>query len=117
MAAHRVAGLMLAVGLYLLSPSCGTAGLNEGKAAYARGDYHVALREFMPLAQAGHPLAQFLVAVMYVEGEGVRQNEAEAVRWFRLAADQGVGWQLPGLGPVRARRGVCLRLRRASGRG
>jgi TPR repeat protein len=26
---------------------------------------------------------------MYFAGEGVPQNDAEAVRWFRLAADQG----------------------------
>ena len=26
---------------------------------------------------------------MYLDGDGVPQNDAEAVRWYRLAADQG----------------------------
>ena len=26
---------------------------------------------------------------MYAHGEGVPEDDAEAVRWFRLAADQG----------------------------
>jgi TPR repeat protein len=26
---------------------------------------------------------------MYYEGEGVTQNHAEAVKWYRLAAEQG----------------------------
>ena len=59
-------------------------------AAYKRGDYHTAFREFMPLAVAGDPLAaQFNIGRMYARGEGVPQNYAEAVRWYRMAADQG----------------------------
>ena len=27
---------------------------------------------------------------MYANGEGVVEDDAEAVRWYRLAADQGV---------------------------
>ena len=34
--------------------------------------------------------AQFNLGVMYDTGEGVPQDDAEAVRWFRLAAEQGV---------------------------
>ena len=28
---------------------------------------------------------------MYAQGQGVRQNNAEAVRWYRKAAEQGIG--------------------------
>ena len=39
---------------------------------------------------AGHDaFAQFSLGVMYSNGEGVPQDYAEAVRWYRLAADQG----------------------------
>ena len=33
--------------------------------------------------------AQFNLGVMYANGEGVLKDEAEAVRWYRLAAEQG----------------------------
>ena len=35
------------------------------------------------------PVAQCQLAVMYGNGTGVPQDHAEAVRWYRLAADQG----------------------------
>jgi TPR repeat protein len=34
-------------------------------------------------------LARFSLGFMYDNGEGVPQDDAETVRWFRLAADQG----------------------------
>ncbi len=40
-------------------------------------------------AEAGDAEAQFSLGSMYANGEGVPQDDAEAVRWFRLAADQG----------------------------
>ena len=41
------------------------------------------------LAEQGHDLAQFNLGSMYLNGRGVPQDDAEAVRWYRLAADQG----------------------------
>ena len=40
-------------------------------------------------AEQGDATAQFNLGNMYANGEGVPQDDAEAVRWFRLAADQG----------------------------
>ena len=65
------------------------AGFDEGVAAYERGDYATALREFRPLADQGDAAAQYNLGIMYSEGRGVQQGDAEAVRWFRKAADQG----------------------------
>ena len=73
----------------VLTPGSATAGWNEGHAAYERGDYHAALREFMPLAVAGYSSAQLNSGLIYASGQGVPQNDAEAVRWYRMAADQG----------------------------
>ncbi len=47
------------------------AGLDEGVAAYERGDYETALREFRPPAEQGNALAQFSLALMYANGHGV----------------------------------------------
>ena len=40
-------------------------------------------------AEQGIAEAQFILGVMYDTGRGVPQNDAEAVRWFRMAAEQG----------------------------
>ena len=40
-------------------------------------------------AEAGHAEYQFHLGCMYTTGQGVPQDDAEAVRWFRLAAEQG----------------------------
>tara|TARA_B110000116_G_scaffold260112_1_gene262885 strand:+ start:972 stop:1109 length:138 start_codon:yes stop_codon:yes gene_type:complete len=34
-------------------------------------------------------LARFNLGFRYATGRGVSQDDAEAVRWYRLAADQG----------------------------
>ena len=65
------------------------AGFDGGVAAYERGDYETALREFRPLAEQGIPSAQFTLGVMYYDGDGVPQDYAEAVKWYRKAAEQG----------------------------
>src|ERR1700674_1628725 len=41
------------------------------------------------LAEHGDPTAQFSVGARYATGEDVRQDYAEAVRWFSMAAEQG----------------------------
>jgi TPR repeat protein len=63
--------------------------LEEGIAAYQRGDFASALRLFQPLAAQGSAPAQSNLGLMYEEGRGVAQNYREAVRLFRLAAIQG----------------------------
>jgi len=65
------------------------ADLASGQRAYDRGDYATALKEFLPLAQQGDAKAQWVLGLMYEQGEGVPQDFKEAVRWYRLAADQG----------------------------
>ena len=40
-------------------------------------------------AEAGDAAAQYDLGVMYANGLGVPEDDAEAVRWLRLAADQG----------------------------
>src|SRR6516164_10820540 len=73
-------------------PADGAPGvdpLEDGIAAYQRGDFVAALRLFQPLAERGDASAQCNLGVMYEQGRGVAQNYREAMRWFRLAALQG----------------------------
>jgi Caspase domain/Sel1 repeat len=61
----------------------------RGMAAYTRGDYLVAMREWLPLAQQGYAAAQTNLGVMYANGLGVARDKAQAVGWYRKAAEQG----------------------------
>jgi len=47
------------------------------------------LEQLRQLADHGDPPAQYALGVHYAFGDGVRQNYAEAVRWFSRAADEG----------------------------
>ncbi|MCY3824879.1 MAG: tetratricopeptide repeat protein [Nitrospinae bacterium] len=57
--------------------------------ALERGGNEATLRTFLPLAEAGDVKAQFKLGVMYDRGENVPQHFAEAVKWYRAAAEQG----------------------------
>ena len=41
------------------------------------------------LGNPGNAAAQFNLGVMYHDGQGVPQDYAEAVKWYRIAAEQG----------------------------
>lgn len=47
------------------------------------------LEQLTEMAEKGDPAAQNLLGLRYVSGEGVTQDEHEAVRWFIKAAEQG----------------------------
>ena len=80
MSISRIAGLFLAVAVSVLTPGSAMAGFDQGFAAYQRGDYQAAFREFMPLAVAGYSSAQVNIGTTFSLGQGVPQNYAEAVR-------------------------------------
>ncbi len=54
------------------------AGLDEGVAAFKRGDYATALREFRVLAAQGDADAQFNLGTMYEKGQAPSRGRA---RW------------------------------------
>ncbi len=82
-----IAALCAGFTLGLTAPAW--AGFDEGVAAYNRGDYATALREFRPLAEQGDAAAQHNLGLMYHIGQGVTQDYAKAVKWYRKAAEQG----------------------------
>jgi uncharacterized protein len=63
--------------------------LEDGNAAYQRGDYATAVKLLRPLVDQGNADAQDILAIMYYVGQGVPQSRAEAIRLYRLAAEQG----------------------------
>ena len=63
-------------------------GFDEGVAAYDRGDYATALKEYRPLAEQGHAAAQYNLGLMYANGKGVPQDYVQAHMWFNIAAAQ-----------------------------
>lgn len=72
--------------------SAGAASAQDweaGVAAIRQGDYVRAKELLEPLAENGDKYAQDLLGGMYLEGNGVSANPAEAASWFKLAAKQG----------------------------
>ena len=85
--------LLAGAGLVLI-PACdaelgANSAWDKGFAAYEKGDYATALREFQSLAEQGVASAQFNLGVMYDKGQGVPQDYKMAAQWYRRAAEQG----------------------------
>ena len=85
----KTLAIAVVVLLFALGAPSAWAGWDEGMAAYKRGDYATALREFRPLANQGDVRAENGLGVMYRHGRGVTQDYGQAVKWFRKAAAQG----------------------------
>lgn len=62
---------------------------NEGFLAAESGDFKSAVQQWGPLAEQGHAIAQFNLALMYHSGLGVDLNEAKAVEWYKRSAKNG----------------------------
>lgn len=56
---------------------------------FIAGDYATGFPLMLPLADAGHPRAQNLIAASYQYGNGVQLDAAQALRYFELARAQG----------------------------
>lgn len=76
----------LAIGLALPA----SAGLEDGLAAYERGEYPLAARELGPSAARGEALAEYTLARLYFAGQGVPRDVAEGLKWLQKAAEAGV---------------------------
>jgi TPR repeat protein len=88
MGAYEMKTIVIAL---LLSISCNVfaQSLDDGFAAYDRGDYGEAFNIFLPLAQEGNAEAQTMIGYLYGTGNGVPQNDDAALRWYTSAAEQG----------------------------
>ena len=65
------------------------ADFQDGMWAYTMKDYATALRELKPLAEQGHPQAQYYVGAMYAFGNGVQKDHVFAHMWADIALKNG----------------------------
>jgi len=85
---------LLAIGLVTWGLSAAPAlaqSYETGLKAYDDGQFEQALDIWLPLADGGHPIAQYSLGKLYEEGQGpIQRDPAEAAKWYRKAADQGI---------------------------
>jgi uncharacterized protein len=72
--------------------------LRSGISAFESKQFVRAHQLLSPLAQAGHPDAQYRLAIMDQNGLGQVVNEKSAFHWMRSAAEQGFDLAQHGLG-------------------
>lgn len=75
--------------LALVSAPASAQDFSDGVAAFQKGDYETAIKNWMPLAHGGDAEAQRNVGIMFQQGLGVPLSEVEAAHWYRQAADNG----------------------------
>ena len=76
--------------IMLLSATTALAGaLEDGVAAYERGDFATAARLWKQSADEGNAAAQNNLGILYDLGKGVARSDKKALEWFQKSADQG----------------------------
>jgi len=73
----------------LLAAVPAVADFQTGLEAYKKGDFVGAAKEWRPEAEEGDAPTQYNFGLLYLDGRGVPQDPAEAVKWFRRSAEQG----------------------------
>lgn len=93
---HTLSMISIIPLLFLISGCAGTLGsmrsdiaLNRAENMYAKGDYAGASNQYRTAALAGSPYGQYMLGRMYAQGQGVSENQSEAVSWTRMAAQNG----------------------------
>ena len=82
----RNANFLIMLLIPVLFAPAQAADFQAGMEAYKRGDNAAAIREWKPLAEAGHVEAQYQLGVMYAVDAA---DYTEGAKWFRMAAEQG----------------------------
>jgi TPR repeat protein len=85
------AATLLALTLVAGAPSPAQAQVSDrflaGYNAYNKQDYATALYYWRPLAEDGNSEAQYDLGIMFLNGQGVKQDIAEAIKWFSISRD------------------------------
>lgn len=63
--------------------------LADAVKAIEAGRHNQAAQLLLPLANSGNPLAQFRLGNLYYHGQGVPEDEKQAIYWWKKAAAQG----------------------------
>jgi len=86
--AHPVKVATIVIGM-LIGETVAAQDFDRGVESYLEGDYQSALHEFQVLAENGDAGAQHLLGQMFRRGAGVPQDFSEAMKLWKLSADQG----------------------------
>lgn len=81
--------LIVAIAMLLGASAAMADSYDDGLTAFIQGDMTRAYGLLLPLAENGHPEAQYHIGYMYRTGTGVKMNEREAIKWYSKAAKQG----------------------------
>ena len=65
------------------------AAETKGDTAYAEKDYSGALAAYQTAAEAGGAYGQFMLANMYLAGEGVKRDPRQYLNWMQQSAENG----------------------------
>jgi hypothetical protein len=84
-----VVALLVSVSTSALADRFNNENYDEGFIAAEKGDFKSAVEQWRPLAEKGHAIAQFNMALMYHSGLGVDLDEARAVKWYKESAKNG----------------------------
>ncbi len=80
--------LIVLLGLFT-QPLFAAQNYQNALAAQGRGDYTNAALAWKQLANSGDPVAQFNLAMLYQNGQGVKADVATAQHWLTQSARQG----------------------------
>ncbi len=84
--------LLAVLALFAASASAESWKLKiHADAAYRRGDFKTAFKEYLKMAKekGGSNHAECQLGIMFERGEGTAQDSAQAVHWYRIAAQKG----------------------------
>jgi uncharacterized protein len=73
--------------LMVVACASAKADLASASAAYKAQDYPKALAEYRELAEIGNAQSQYILGIMYFNGQGTNRNQLVGYGWIRLAAD------------------------------
>lgn len=82
---------LLVSGIYWQMRPSASSLYQQGIALYNKDEDDKAFPILLKSAELGYDSAQYAIGEMYYLGHGTNENDSEAMKWYRLAAEQGHG--------------------------
>ncbi|MBT5073746.1 MAG: sel1 repeat family protein, partial [Kordiimonadaceae bacterium] len=73
---------------FLLQACATPMDMGSARLAYDSGDYIAASNHYREQAALGNTEAEFMLGEVYAKGQGIPQNQSEAMKWYKSAADK-----------------------------
>jgi TPR repeat protein len=89
MSSRGFRSLLIGIGLATFASSAIWADAAAGMAAFKKGDYQGAFREWKAAADKGQAEAQYDLGLLYAKGLGVQRDLQVSQQWYEAAALQG----------------------------